>query len=583
MTEENVMKSWGYMKHMKILLKSFLDDYLRAFYSNPDTNVSIFCMTRELSGYISVESDWLDLKSFDSLARIAECARETSKIKNLHQSHPLAEERLEAKKKYQSYCDAIVQICKSGDYEDKYSFEVIGPMETDVFYVFPIIGVQTCIINQQLHLKTKYIENTTLKMSDCYFSSALEALFSFIVSQKIYDNYPWRSDVNIIDKLYVEAARNYMARVGAYARPFCEVNVFDNIVKISSLAYERKEKKAKIIFGPEGSMNIIVDIRFKFPVRIEEHRKVRKLLEVTSDNVFLVSDGSRFLGFGRFASNYDWDDEKIFIVEVVRKSFWRLYSNAACVLAYDTGKVIPPKRDDYSPVVMDLIERSLGVNDQNKIAIIHEIINKIRQDDHGAILVFSENAKLESERLLKDGVPADPFSATNDNISLLTSIDGAVLLDVSCKCYSFGVILDGISTDAADSSRGSRYNSSVRYFESNKEMHKMLIVVKSEDGMIDIIPNLKPKASRSLISGLVDQLVGVTSGDNFQYDLYRGVINELDKKRFYLNADECGKINKCVEVAEKIMENDPTISIKFQYSKFVGNDKLSEYAYFFDD
>lgn len=544
MAEENVTKSWGYMKHMKILLKSYVDDYLRVFYSNPDTSVSIFCMTRESPGYISIESDLLDLKSFDSLEKIAECARETSNIKNLHQSHPLAEERLEAKKKYLSYSDAIVQICKSGDYEDKYKFYVIGPMETDLFYIFPIIGVQTCIISQQHCLKTKYIENTSIKMADCYFSSALNALFQFIVSQKIYDNYSWMSGVNVFDKLYEEAARNYMFRAGAYARPICEFNVFENIVKISSLAYEKKEGKAKIIFGPEGSMNIIVDIRFKFPVQISEHRKVRKLLEVASGAVFLICDGSRLLGFGRFASNYDWNDEKIFIVEIIRKSFWRLYSNAAYIFGYDAGKILPSKGDDYSPVVKDLIERSLGINDEYKIAIIREIINKVKQDDHGAILVFSECAGLESERLLKDGVPAEPFAASNDNISLLTSIDGAVLLDTSCRCYSFGVILDGVSTAAADSSRGSRYNSSVRYFESNKEKYKMLIVVKSEDGMIDIIPNLKPKTSRRLISDLVDQLTGVTSGENFQYDLYRSVVNELDKYRFYLGDDQCNVISE---------------------------------------
>ena len=50
-------------------------------------------------------------------------------------------------------------------------------------------------------------------------------------------------------------------------------------------------------------------------------------------------------------------------------------------------------------------------------------------------------------------------------------------------------ILDGLATEKGDSSRGSRYNSAVRYVESSR--YACLAIVVSEDGLIDLLPPLK--------------------------------------------------------------------------------------------
>ena len=59
------------------------------------------------------------------------------------------------------------------------------------------------------------------------------------------------------------------------------------------------------------------------------------------------------------------------------------------------------------------------------------------------------------------------------------------MIDINCICYSFGVILDGIACiDKGDNSRGARYNSAIKYLESNPDS---IIIIISEDGMIDVI------------------------------------------------------------------------------------------------
>jgi DNA integrity scanning protein DisA with diadenylate cyclase activity len=67
----------------------------------------------------------------------------------------------------------------------------------------------------------------------------------------------------------------------------------------------------------------------------------------------------------------------------------------------------------------------------------------------------------------------------------LTRIDGAVLVGPEATCYAIGVILDGLATDRGDRARGARFNSAVRYVDCRDE--PVVIVVKSEDGMIEVI------------------------------------------------------------------------------------------------
>jgi DNA integrity scanning protein DisA with diadenylate cyclase activity len=76
----------------------------------------------------------------------------------------------------------------------------------------------------------------------------------------------------------------------------------------------------------------------------------------------------------------------------------------------------------------------------------------------------------------------------------LVAIDGAVLIDPSGQCHGIGAILDGQAAESWDASRGSRYNSALRYVSTRqREGHRCLAVVISEDGMINLLPQLDPK------------------------------------------------------------------------------------------
>jgi DNA integrity scanning protein DisA with diadenylate cyclase activity len=74
-------------------------------------------------------------------------------------------------------------------------------------------------------------------------------------------------------------------------------------------------------------------------------------------------------------------------------------------------------------------------------------------------------------------------------LRLVTNIDGAVLIDPRGTCFAIGAILDGLATERGDSSRGSRYNSALRYVETAR--YPTLAIVVSEDGYIDLLQSTK--------------------------------------------------------------------------------------------
>lgn len=117
-----------------------------------------------------------------------------------------------------------------------------------------------------------------------------------------------------------------------------------------------------------------------------------------------------------------------------------------------------------------------------------DIMSQASKQKHGTMIVISDHAKQEAERLKNQSTPIQAKILPADLTLPLSSIDGALLLDTNATCHAVGVILDGITTERGNPARGARYNSAIRYSEYVKtQKHACLIVVISEDGMIDLI------------------------------------------------------------------------------------------------
>jgi hypothetical protein len=103
-----------------------------------------------------------------------------------------------------------------------------------------------------------------------------------------------------------------------------------------------------------------------------------------------------------------------------------------------------------------------------------------------------------------------------------------------------GVILDGHASGEGDPSRGARFNSAVRYHDDQRG--HCLVIIVSEDGMINLLPDLPRQVARTSVEKVVHQLEESLTDDP-DYEIFFRYWEHLESLAFYLTAEQCGRIN----------------------------------------
>ena len=182
------------------------------------------------------------------------------------------------------------------------------------------------------------------------------------------------------------------------------------------------------------------------------------------------------------------------------------------------------------------------------------------------MLVVARDAADEAERLRGQGTRVAPVKLSPPLYRRVSDIDGTIIVDPHCVCHAIGVILDGPARPERTPSRGSRYNSGIRYVGAS-EVPRLAVVV-SDNRTVDVIPVLRPRVARSTIEEQLAQLES-SSRDN-----YHPAINWLDRHRFYLNESQCDRVNAVLERTRS--EPMEVGEIMIQWRGFAPNPGLTE-------
>ena len=267
---------------------------------------------------------------------------------------------------------------------------------------------------------------------------------------------------------------------------------------LSTMKYENESNNGSILALRETrekdfdelKSNYDVSIYFKKPIRIIEdsYKIIRKLLEITKEELSLLMNGDgEVYAIGKMIEN-----PSCIYYQICFEGFlkWTLYRNNEKFLCFENMiPKIPDKEIGISKGDIDLLKRTFDITDTFKY---EKIVEEAVCQQHGTTVVFAENAIDEAERLKESGICIKPI---DDSDGLLvrsaTAIDGALICDAEGVCYSIGTILDGAASKEADSSRGARYNSAIRYIEKQRNNgKKTFIVVVSEDGYVNCFSTL---------------------------------------------------------------------------------------------
>ena len=268
-----------------------------------------------------------------------------------------------------------------------------------------------------------------------------------------------------------------------------------------------------------------------FRLDLKNIHGIRKLTNMTNDD--------RYLAVSTYNSEYENNDvnivcqpvglikrEHVFkcrlpVIKLVTRACWELCfptckgDDSSCATTtsdYDlTTALISDGGRFYIPNEQGLIEVELnklskfGFNKET--SLVRKIINSIQAIGKGTILIFGRPSVINREvRRLCDqggaGFRLNPHVDVSSDLSVLksyVSIDGALFLDTDGVCHAVGVIVGGDPyRGLADLRRGSRYNSTVFYINSNhiryrvkrraiRQQNRLVAIVVSDDGMLNVL------------------------------------------------------------------------------------------------
>jgi hypothetical protein len=345
---------------------------------------------------------------------------------------------------------------------------------------------------------------------------------------------------------------------------------------ISTLKYEGEEGVGRLVLARPDHPHILVDVAFTSPVPVRDYGAVRKLLQLATGPCSLLCDSVAIYGLGRVSEQYDPSAEDVFAVTFRRQFVWELSHAGQPMMRVRFGEPgLVPKEFPEQKLRSDL-PRIFKEATPLEVQELVSLVRAVSELNHGAMLVISAAAAEEVERLGMQCTRVQPFKLTKDVLTLVTAIDGAVLVDPSGFCHAIGVILDGATSPQCSPSRGARFNSAVRYAYGRGDC---VAVVKSEDGMFDIFPRLMPQIRRAEIIQALEHLRSLAGSRTVHGKDLGDVVDWLREHAFYLSAEDCEEVNHLLRRAEKHLAEGQWL---FELSEFEPTQEMNE-SYFLDE
>jgi hypothetical protein len=438
------------------------------------------------------------------------------------------------------------------------------------FYVVPVIQAPESLFKKFPPLKERPQKDEFRSNGYPSFIHAVLATVLDEATTELQGADPGRSQLGKTrraDEIVRLAAESFMHTPGlAITEHYTYAGLFARLNLISSLLYEGTRGIGRLILADPSNPSIEHLLSFRTPVQLHDSRWTRKVLELAGPHGALIADSQCVYGLGRLSTSYSTDDQSVFVVDFLDHYSWDLRCGGLVLLRSLYGEPTLPNEvineDDFTSNLERLFPTSTGAERMH----IWHLFNTATRQEVGSMIVVAEDAEFEAERLASQGTSIEPVEMSVDLLQQVSAIDGSILLDPHGRCHAIGVILDGLANDQCTPSRGSRYNSAVRYVRSGAA--RRLAVVVSDDRTVDVFPRLRPRQSRRELADHISVFIASTA------DNYHSSMNWLDARRFYLDAQQCAQVNAALVRLDALPLE--TGEIRFLISPFKVNPEFNE-------
>lgn len=335
------------------------------------------------------------------------------------------------------------------------------------------------------------------------------------------------------------------------------LSLFNTIERIASSSYEGEHCCGSILIEDNVGHSSRTSVAFASDVTLAQTRKVRKLLETCRQPEtccqartkspalsLLMTRLGKIYGLGTVKKDLP-QLKQPFEIRFDGDRKWEFRHGGHVLMRVEYGVPgLPKAKLDRDKLKSDLTRLFPGAQ-VDDIARLAETVWQAASAKHGTTIVISEEAKQEAGTLRSQCTPIEPRLLDEQLTMAVTAIDGAVFLDQQGKCHAIGAILHGPAPKKGNPARGSRYNSAVGYVEQQRDKDKAVCAfVFSQDGSVDMIPELKPQLRRSEIESRMEVLRSLRTSDSPSVREFSMAVGWLNDHRYYLTASQCEEINE---------------------------------------
>jgi hypothetical protein len=312
------------------------------------------------------------------------------------------------------------------------------------------------------------------------------------------------------------------------------MDLFTALNDVSTVMYERQESFGRLLLVDPASEEIEYVLKLATPVPLREVRWSRKLIQLSCGDTKLICNGELIFGVGRWTS----DQKPVFEVDFFAQRSWTLRRGTQEFLRSNFGDPKIPKAIISQERFLENYGMLFPQASQTASRALWQALRDLEGINHGSLLVVSEDAASEALRLKDQGTVIESTLLTASLLESASRIDGAILVDPEGWCHAIGVIVDGSANSLGSPSRGGRYNAALRYVLVSSPSR--MAIVLSDDYTLDVIPLLLKRVSRRAVERMIDQLEVAT------LDTYHEPRSFLEAHRFYLDVEQCGRVNTAV-------------------------------------
>lgn len=515
----------SYTKEITENIERIISSFIRELHSTVDTKMDILGIDGK---GIKGDNKVLELITTSNFFNIEDQELEKEIIKNLNDTLRYTNDNLdenEETKNEESKFESDINYC---------NYLFLSQPNEKIVFEFTFQGFENSVIE----VYKKGSSYSFLRfMLDKVFEEIRSGKIASILDGKVYEN-----KTNSLSVFLREFTKELVNNI-------CESttnNLYSELNYISSLNYEGSIISAKLMILNKENIENFISFFVKFSEKISytEHRKIRKILEISDDNMYLIGDNEFVYGIGRateFGKIKELEKEdKILVVDFISKFQFSLklistskeiigeveenyedirwwWNEVNCVQVKYEQPILQENQfsekslsKELKRVFKDYFEEKnyFSGDIEDSVLKISKLVQYATKQKHGTMLIISkpELALAEINRLKNQSIgiiKTDLTLGSSKNklsniVEKITGIDGAIYLDIDGFCYAIGVILDGVAKQGqGDTSRGARYNSAIKYYNSEDVKGNCIIVIISEDGMIDVLPDSKKEKQES--------------------------------------------------------------------------------------